>query len=127
MVQDDASFVQFRTMAYGYRAAWKILDTYAERFRRERKGFTVNHLIRRWVPPTENETKHYTDAVLRMTGLGGNERLQPPHTRRDTVKLANLLAAMTVMENGIPWTEVDRDAIWEGYDLAFPYTASWAA
>ena len=30
--QTDKSFVQFKSMAYGYRAAWKILQTYYERF-----------------------------------------------------------------------------------------------
>ena len=31
--QEDKSFVQFKSMAYGYRAAWRILQTYYERFR----------------------------------------------------------------------------------------------
>jgi len=28
--------------------------------------------------------------------------------------------AMTCVENGIKWEEVDKEAIWQGYDLAFP-------
>ena len=31
-----------------------------------------------------------------------------------------LIAVMTCMENGIPMKEVDMDAIWKGYDLAYP-------
>ena len=27
---------------------------------------------------------------------------------------------MACVENGIKWEEVDKDAIWQGYDLAFP-------
>ena len=34
--QTDKSFVQFETMAYGYRAAWKVLDTYCLTFKKER-------------------------------------------------------------------------------------------
>ena len=30
--QKDKSFVQFKTMAYGYRAAWLILQSYYHRF-----------------------------------------------------------------------------------------------
>ena len=30
--QKDKSFVQFKTMAYGYRAAWKTLQSYYNRF-----------------------------------------------------------------------------------------------
>ena len=35
-------------------------------------------------------------------------------------KLVRLIMAMTCVENGIKWEEVDKDAIWQGYDLAFP-------
>ena len=44
-VQTDKSFVQFETMAYGYRAAWKVLDTYFLTFRRERKAYNVRNII----------------------------------------------------------------------------------
>ena len=30
--QQDKSFVQFESMAYGYRAAWKVLDSYCLHF-----------------------------------------------------------------------------------------------
>ena len=30
--QKDKSFVQFKSMAYGYRAAWKTLQSYYNRF-----------------------------------------------------------------------------------------------
>lgn len=49
--QTDKSFVQFNTMAYGYRAAWCILQTYYERFARRNQGFTVRNIISRWAPP----------------------------------------------------------------------------
>ena len=39
--QTDNSFVQFKSLAYGYRAAWKILQSYYDRFASQGKGFTV--------------------------------------------------------------------------------------
>ena len=44
-------------MAYGYRAVWKILQTYYERFCMQNKDYTVRNIITRWAPPTENDTE----------------------------------------------------------------------
>lgn len=118
--QDDSSFVQFETMAYGYRAAWKVLESYWKHFRSQRQPFTVENIIRRWAPPSENCTDAYIRTVLGLTSLGGNEHLPRPFRGYMLDKLARLMAAMTVMECGIPYEEVDLDAIWQGYDMAFP-------
>ena len=120
MEQKDRSFVQFQSMAYGYRAAWKVLESYWKHFHRQRQPFTVESIIRRWAPPSENHTDAYVKTVLRLTSLGGNEHLPRPFTGYMLDKLARLMAAMTVMECGIPYEEVDLDAIWQGYDMAFP-------
>ena len=121
--QTDKSFVQFQSMAYGYRAAWKILDTYCLNFRRERKPYTVRNVIGRWAPPVENDTEAYVRQVVRLSGLGGNENVPRPNRYRNfghLRKTASLIAAMTCVECGIPMAKVDMDAIWEGYDLAWP-------
>ena len=123
MTQTDREFVQFQTMAYGYRAAWKTLDTYCLRFRRERKVYNIRTIIARWAPPSENDTDAYVRAVVRLSGLGGNENIPRPdryHNLDRLEKTARLLAAMTCVECGIPWKEVDWEAIWQGYDLAYP-------
>lgn len=120
MEQKDRSFVQFQSMAYGYRAAWKVLESYWKHFHSQRQPFTVESIIRRWAPPSENHTDAYVKTVLRLTSLGGNEHLPRPFTGYMLDKLARLMAAMTVMECGIPYEEVDLDAIWQGYDMAFP-------
>ena len=39
--QTDRSFVQFTSMAYGYRAAWKLLESYWKHFKTQRLPFTV--------------------------------------------------------------------------------------
>ena len=120
MEQTDRSFVQFESMSYGYRAAWKVLESYWKHFYRLRESFTVENIIRRWAPPVENHTDSYVKTVLHLTSLGGKEHLPRPYMGYMLEKLARLLAAMTVVECGIRYEEVDMDAIWEGYDLAFP-------
>lgn len=121
--QTDKSFVQFESMAYGYRAAWKTLDTYNLRFRKEFKPYNVRNIIARWAPPTENDTEAYVKAVVKLSGLGGNENIPRPNRYRNFERLektARLIAAMTCVENGIRMEQVDMEAIWKGYDLAWP-------
>ena len=118
--QTDESFVQFKTMAYGYRAAWRTLHTYFYRFVSQKRAFTIANIIRRWAPPTENDTEAYIRTMERLTGIGRDEKLYTPVNVMSYPQLSELIAAMTIMENGIPMTEVNRDAILEGYHLAFP-------
>ena len=118
--QTDKSFVQFENMAYGYRAAWKTLDSYWKHFKRLRQPFTVRAIISRWAPPSENDTEAYIRTVLRLTSLGGKENLMQPSRGVDTERLVRLIQAMTTVECGIPYKEVDLKAIREGYRLAFP-------
>ena len=69
--QTDKSFVQFKSMAYGYRAAWKTLQSYYNRFCHQSRPFTVRNIISRWAPPQENDTEAYIRTVLQLSGLGG--------------------------------------------------------
>ena len=118
--QIDPAFVQFETMAYGYRAAWKTLESYSKYFHDLPKAFNVRNIISRWAPPTENDTDNYIRSVLLLTGLGGNENLTQPSRATGYERLELLVRAMTTMECGIPYKEVDVEAIREGFDLAFP-------
>ena len=122
-VQTDEAFVQFTSMAYGYRAAWKILDTYSHRLKSERKAYNVRNIIGRWAPPSENNTDAYVRKVAVLSGLGGNENLLRPQycrSHNDFERMVRLIAAMTCVENGISMDQVDRRAIRRGYKLAFP-------
>ena len=118
--QTDPSFVQFESMAYGYRAAWKVLESYWNHFHRTKQCYNVKNIIGRWAPPTENDTQAYIHTVLKLTSLGGVENLPQPSRGVDTERLVRLMAAMTTMECGIPYKEVDTKAIRNGYRLAFP-------
>ena len=120
--QTDPSFVQFRSMAYGYRAACKVLQTYYQRFRTEGKPFTVRTIISRWAPPEDNnDTENYIRSVLLLGGLGGQEILFPPDNPLGYERLERLLIAMTCVESGIGTNRVDSKMILEGYRMAFPY------
>jgi hypothetical protein len=121
--QTDKSFVQFKSMAYGYRAAWKTLQSYYNRFCQQSKAFTVRNIIHRWAPPNENDTEAYIRTVLTLSGIGTQENLLPPNNVIGYERLSKLLAAMTVMENGIRPNKVDTEAIFQGYKLAFPKNA----
>lgn len=115
----DKEFVEFKSMAWGYRAAWRTLFTYFYYFVSVKMPFTVETIINRWAPPAENHTKAYIKRVLRLSGLGGKENLLPPMNPKGVWKLSSLMAAMTVVECGIKPEEVDVEAIKEGYRLAF--------
>ena len=124
--QTDKSFVQFETMEHGYRAAWKVLESYWKYFHRVRQPFTVETIVGRWAPPGENDTRAYIRTVLMLTSLGGKENLPQPSRGVDTGRLVKLLAAMTTMECGMPYKEVDMEAIRKGYEMAFPGKRSYA-
>jgi len=121
--QTDKEFVQFQSMAYGYRAAWRTLNTYYKKLKERKKRFTVENIICRWAPPTENDTTAYIRTVLTLSGIGGQENLLPPQNVMSYGRLSRLIAAMTVMENGIHPKDVDTEAIFQGYKLAFAENA----
>ena len=124
--QTDKSFVQFESMAYGYRAAWKTLESYWKNFTRTKQPFNVRNIIARWAPSSENDTQAYIRTVLKLACLGGNENLPQPSRGVDLPRLERLLAAMTTMECGVPYAQVDTQAIRQGYALAFPGKPSLA-
>ena len=124
--QTDKSFVQFENMAYGYRAEWKTLESYWKYFHRTKQYYNVTNIINRWAPPTENDTQAYIRTVLKLTSLGGKEHLPQPSRGVDTERLVRMIAAMTTVECGIPYKEVDTDSIRKGFELAFPGKKSYA-
>ena len=121
--QTDTDFVQFQTMAYGYRAAWKVLESYWKHFHRIKQYYNVKNIITRWAPPTENDTQAYIRTVLQLSGIDEQENLVSPEMLMSYRSLSKLLGAMTVMENGIRPHQVNTEAIYQGYKMAFPQNA----
>ena len=117
--QPDGKFVTFKSMAYGYRAAWKLLGNYTPRLLKEGKPYTVEHILNRWAPPADrNDTDAYIRFVCLHAGLEPHDTVPHPvlENPQDSY-LMRIIEAMTAMECGIPLEQVDRDAIVEGWKL----------
>ena len=69
----EASFCQFSSMKYGWRAAFRLLcHTYYGKY----KLRTIRALITRWAPPKENDTEVYIRRVTdRIIELGDKKQL----------------------------------------------------
>lgn len=66
----DPDFKQFRSMAYGYRAIFKILRTYKNNYSLN----TLRQMIYRWAPPgvDKNDPESYTKFVSERAGISGD-------------------------------------------------------
>ena len=101
----DKSFKTFKSMPYGYRAAFVTLTTYLSR-----DWNTVEKIISHWAPPTENDTENYITKVEKWSGVPRNKEL----TTADGADYILIVAAMSFVENG---KNADISAVKEGIDL----------
>ena len=101
----DKSFVEFEKPEFGYRAATKILRSYAKR------GIvTLEQIIKTWAPHTENPTDSYVRFVVKHSGLRKDTTIKYDDYR------IKLFRAMTLFENGMnPFTD---EQIRKGISLA---------
>lgn len=108
--QRDTAFFQFTSLTYGYRAAGKLLQNY----QRLHKLYTLNGLIARWAPASENNTKAYVARVARelSTHVG---RMIDGETRLDLINdkelLRKTIIAMHIVENGLRPTASQLEAL----------------
>ena len=102
----DAAFKQFRTMAWVYRAAFKLLHNY----QRLHGCRTLADFIRRWAPPSENNTDAYIRIVAQRSGLSDTS----PIDTLDGQVMQRIVAAMSQVENGTP---ADASEVAEGWAL----------
>ena len=89
----DASFKEFSTMAYGYRAMFVLLNSY----QRRHKLSTIREMLMRYAPPAENMTDAYIGFVAERTGIDADAPLDT-RSERDMVPI---VAAMSEIENGV--------------------------
>lgn len=90
--QTDAAFFQFKSAVWGIRALARVLISY-----QDQHGLnTINDIIFRWAPPTENNTNAYVKAVAKETGFEPGAKLNL-HTFEH---LAPLVQAIIYHENG---------------------------
>ena len=104
-VQTDKRFVQFDSMEYGIRAAFRTLNTYYHKHGCK----TLRQFISRWCPQAEpgNETEMYIHYVANKTGISPDRELLAPSI--DRVRWIDIVYAMILMECGRPvsWKHVD--------------------
>lgn len=111
--QRDPEFYQFKTMAYGYRAAAKTLRT----FQRKHRLTTLEGLISRWAPQSENNTRGYIARVAKELSLRTHKEITGAtqlDLLSDTNLLKNLIIAMHIVENGKTPTDYEMSAIEQG-------------
>lgn len=106
--QTDPRFAQFDNAIYGIRALARVLMNYQRRY-----GInTINGVINRWAPGTENDTAAYINAVSRATGISPDA----PIDLENTATLQRIIPAIIKHENGVQPYSVAK--IREGIALA---------
>lgn len=109
-VQSDRAFVQFKSLEWGWRAAFYMLTrTYYHKYRL----YTIRTIIRRWAPPNENNSKAYVDNVSRLTGIGPDEPIGIPSEQPARWMMVGV--AMAIQENGTE--SLDYFAMLRGWAL----------
>jgi hypothetical protein len=89
---------------WGLRAAFKVLRTYIHKH----KLTTVEGIINRWAPKSENNTEHYVHRVL----VQRHDKMDVVDTKAD---LRSLVQAMILVENGtfVEYPDEVWDEAWE--------------
>lgn len=91
--QTDPDFCVFTSAEYGFRAMAKLLLRYQSTYGCD----TVQSMIRRWAPPSENDTGSYVASVSKAVGLPPS---QPVRLLDAPTTFLRLLRAICVHENG---------------------------
>ncbi|MGH8053574.1 MAG: hypothetical protein ACREP4_06615 [Stenotrophomonas sp.] len=106
--RSEKRFEVFASAQWGIRAMCILLITYQDRH----NCHTVQQIINRWAPPSENDTGAYVAQVARAVGVAPGERI---NTHSYAV-LRPLVEAIIKHENGVqPYS---ADVIEEGLRLA---------
>ena len=109
--QKDRAFEEFVSMEYGIRAGFIILRKYISGYNGLTNKFnTIELIVRRWAPPTENATQKYIDFVAKDMGISPRVRLSFGNKNQ----MVNLVYAMIFVECG---QRVDKEVIASAYDM----------
>lgn len=89
----DGAFEQFETMAYGFRAALKNLQTYINKC----GCSTIATIVNKWAPASDgNNPTNYANTVASRTGISKTEGI----SASDKEQMCQIAAAMAYVENG---------------------------
>lgn len=100
----DKEFKQFKNMAYGYRAMFKILSNYYNKYQLN----TIRKMISRWAPENENNTAAYVSLVSSYSGIGPDDLIS-----FDREQMIRIVAGMSKVENGREANMYDVIAGWD--------------
>ena len=106
--QTDDEFCQFQTMAWGFRAAFRLLRTY----RVQHGCHSIKSIISRFAPTCENNTEAYIKFVSKRVGVSPDFQI----AGRDKDLIFRIVKAMSTFENG---SAPRHEDVMEGYRLAF--------
>ena len=115
---NDGAFCIFETMEDGYRAAFRVLDSY----NKKHGIYSVREIIYRWAPPQDhNHTCAYIERVCKATGLKETDLIVVDSWIEEKRNEAIWLVwAMAKVENGDAFISFeDMKKVRKGYDLAF--------
>ena len=108
----NVGFCVFQSEAYGFRAGYKILTNYIK------NGYnTIEKIISRWAPPTENNTEKYIEFVAEDTLIDRDEILTDESIHDYWTKLM-ILRAMAKMESG-KWYDEQEINLYINYPEKF--------
>ena len=102
----DKEFKQFKSMAYGYRAIFKILSNYGRNYHLK----TIRQMIGRWAPPKENHTEKNIQFESDYAGIPADD----PININDREQMIQIVAGMSRFENG---READMSDVIAGWNL----------
>ena len=103
VVKKDREFEEFTSMVYGLRAAFCLLYNYIN------KGHdTIEKIISKWAPASENNTEAYIKKVCTMTGRERGAVINS----RSICEMIALAGAMAFVECG---EDIDLKYFVEGY------------
>ena len=108
--QNDRAFCQFKSLEYGWRAAFYLLT---RTYYHKRRLYTIRTIIRRWAPESENNTEAYVNNVSKLTGIPADEPLGIPLEKPS--RWMALGVAMAIQENGT--SSLDYFAMLRGWEL----------
>ena len=109
--QTDPAFEEFISMEYGVRAGFIILRKYMSGYNGLTEKFnTIEKIIKRWAPPSENNSRAYIEAVSKWTGIPSTQRLA--FSQRNY--MVAIVDAMIKVECG---QSIDRAIIESAYDM----------
>lgn len=109
--QSDKAFEQFESMQYGVRAGLIILKKYMSGYNGLTEKFnTIEKIINRWAPPSENNTRSYIERVSKLSGIPSRQQIS--FSNRNY--MVAIVDAMIRVECG---QAIDRQIIESAYDM----------